>query len=31
MCYVRLVEPDGGCPKGKATLVNPKVGGSSIG
>ena len=31
MCHVRLVKPNGGGPKGRATQVSPKVGGSNVG
>ena len=31
MCLVRLVEPNGEGPKGGATQVSPKVGGSNVG
>ena len=30
MCQVRLVEPNEGGPKGGATQVSPKVGGSNV-
>ena len=31
MCYVRIVVPHGGDPKGGAIQVSPKVGGSRVG